>query len=151
MLQSAIITLTTFVSTSLALVYGVDSSTLVSEATYAQAKSEGFTKAIIRGYEEACGVGGQVDPNFVSSYNNARAAGITNIDAYWLYVNLCRKSMAMQLTYISARAQAQAIHASPMLLKLPKSGLHSWQTQWTLAPFGSISNPTRRFVIMCAS
>jgi hypothetical protein len=68
---------------SLALIHGVDSSALVPEATYHKAKGEGFTKAVIRGYEEACGVGGEVDPNFVGSYNNARAAGITNIDTYW--------------------------------------------------------------------
>ena len=83
MLRSTFLAVSIFASSTLALVYGVDSSTLVSEATYAKAKSEGFTKAIIRGYEEACGVGGQVDPNFVPSYNNARAAGITNIDTYW--------------------------------------------------------------------
>jgi hypothetical protein len=68
---------------SLALGYGVDSSALVPESIYAKARAEGFTKAVIRGYEEACGVGGEVDPNFVGSYNNARAAGITNIDTYW--------------------------------------------------------------------
>lgn len=45
-----------FASSAFALVYGVDSSALVPEATYAKAKAEGFTKAIIRGYEEACGV-----------------------------------------------------------------------------------------------
>jgi len=50
----AITVLVTLVSSSLALVHGVDSSTLVSEATYAKAKGEGFTKAIIRGYEEQC-------------------------------------------------------------------------------------------------
>jgi hypothetical protein len=87
MLQLAITVLVTLVSSSLALVHGVDSSTLVSEATYKKAKDEGFNKAIIRGYEEACGDGGEVDPNFVSSYKNARAAGITNIDAYWLCVD----------------------------------------------------------------
>jgi len=70
-------------SSALGLIYGVDSSALVPEATYSKAKGEGFTKAVIRGYEEACGVGGEVDPNFVSTYNNARAAGITNIDTYW--------------------------------------------------------------------
>jgi hypothetical protein len=83
MLQLAIIVLA-FISSSLALIHAVDSSTLVSRATYVKAKSEGFTKAIIRGYQEACGVRGRVDPNFVASYKNARAAGITDIDAYWL-------------------------------------------------------------------
>ena len=86
MLLPAITILTFLVSLSLALVHGVDSSTLISEATWVKVKSEGFTKAVIRGYEEACGVGGMVDPNFVASYKNARAAGITDIDAYWLYV-----------------------------------------------------------------
>ena len=55
---------------------------LVPEGTYSTAKGEGFTKAIIRAYE-AWGGGGW-DPNFIGSYNNARAVGITNIDAYWL-------------------------------------------------------------------
>lgn len=40
------------VSSAMALVHGVDSSTLVSEATYAKAKGEGFTKAIMRGYQQ---------------------------------------------------------------------------------------------------
>ncbi|KAF8965784.1 glycoside hydrolase superfamily [Flammula alnicola] len=93
------------VASSYGLVYGVDSSSLVPEATYAKALGEGFTKAIIRGYEEACGVGGEVDPNFVSSYNNARAAGYTNIDMYWFPCNgsgnNC-KSYATQLSEIAA-------------------------------------------------
>lgn len=86
MFQFAIIAIAAFASSSVALTQGVDSSTLVSEATYSTAKGEGFTKAVIRAYQEACGSGGQVDPNFVGSYNNARAAGITDIDAYWLCV-----------------------------------------------------------------
>ncbi|CAD6443645.1 f1a389cd-0d7b-446a-87e7-47133a3a7f50 [Sclerotinia trifoliorum] len=36
----------------------------------------------IRGYEQACGSGGQVDSNFVTSYKNAKAAGFTRIDSY---------------------------------------------------------------------
>jgi hypothetical protein len=72
-----------FASSALALVHGMDSSTLVSVATYSKALGEGFVKAIPRGYEEACSVGGRVDPNFVASYHNARAAGFTRIDTYW--------------------------------------------------------------------
>jgi hypothetical protein len=83
----SVVVLAVLVSSSLALVYGVDSATQVSEPLYAKAQGEGFTKAIIRGYQEACSLGGQVDPNFVSSYQNARAAGFTNIDMYWLYAN----------------------------------------------------------------
>ncbi|MCJ1398404.1 hypothetical protein MMC11_001602 [Xylographa trunciseda] len=41
-----------------------------------------YQKAVIRGYYQACASGGAVDPDFVGSYNAARAAGITNIDAY---------------------------------------------------------------------
>jgi hypothetical protein len=81
---SALVALATRASSApLSLVYGVDSSSLVPTSTYAKARSEGFTKAVIRGYQEACSVGGQVDPNFLPSYNNARAAGITDIDTYW--------------------------------------------------------------------
>jgi hypothetical protein len=83
MMLSKLALLISFTSSALALIHGVDSSSLVPEATYAKAKREGFTKAVIRGFEEACGVGGEVDPNFVPSYNNARKAGITNIDTYW--------------------------------------------------------------------
>lgn len=75
MLQSLVVALTALAASASATVYGVDSSSLVPEGTYAIAKSEGFTKVVIRGYEEACGSGGEVDPNFVDSYNNARAAG----------------------------------------------------------------------------
>jgi hypothetical protein len=101
MLSSLVILISALVTSSQALVHGVDSSTLVSEATYAKAKGEGFTKAIIRAYEEACGVGGQVDPNFVSSYKNARAAGITNIDAYWLYDNFTSNALLSHHSHMS--------------------------------------------------
>lgn len=97
MILSAVLLLA---SAAHALVHGVDSSTLLPTATYSKAHSEGFTKAVIRGYQEACGSGGRVDPNFVPSYNNAKAAGYTNIDTYWLPCNgsgnKC-KSYAQQL------------------------------------------------------
>jgi hypothetical protein len=41
-----------FASSASALLHGVDSSTLVSTATYTKAKGEGFTKAIMRGYQQ---------------------------------------------------------------------------------------------------
>lgn len=66
-----------------ALTHGVDNSALVDQGTYQKALSEGFTKVVIRGYQEACSSGGQVDPNFVTNYNNAVAAGYTDIDTYW--------------------------------------------------------------------
>ncbi|MCJ1472475.1 hypothetical protein MMC13_001123 [Lambiella insularis] len=41
-----------------------------------------YKKIIIRGYFQACGEGGAVDTNLLTSYKAARAAGITNIDSY---------------------------------------------------------------------
>ena len=123
MLRSTLLVVSAFASSTLALVYGVDSSTLVSEATYAQAKSEGFTKAIIRGYEEACGVGGEVDPNFVGSYNNARAAGITNIDTYWFpctgSTHSC-KSYATQIAEIGAIFNAHSMKIGKIWIDIEK-------------------------------
>jgi hypothetical protein len=108
MLHSAV-SLLALATSALALVYGVDSSVLVPEVAYANAKSEGFTKAIMRGFEEACGVGGEIDPNWVASYNNARAAGITNIDVYWFpctgSTHNC-KSFADQISEIGATFNA---------------------------------------------
>ncbi|CAO3629283.1 unnamed protein product [Cunninghamella echinulata] len=66
-----------------ALKHGVDNSALVPQATYKKAHGQGFTKLVIRGYQEACSIGGRVDPNFVTNYNRARAAGYTDIDTYW--------------------------------------------------------------------
>ena len=123
MLRSTLLVVSAFTSSTLALVYGVDSSTLVSEATYAKAKSEGFTKAIIRGYEEACGVGGEVDPNFVPSYNNARAAGYTNIDTYWFPCNgsghNC-KSYATQIAEIGATFNAHSMKIGKIWIDIEK-------------------------------
>jgi hypothetical protein len=103
MLRSTLIALALTTSV-LALTYATDESSLVSVATFQKAKGEGFVKTIPRGYEEACGVGGEVDPNFVANYNNARAAGITNIDAYWFpctgKTHKC-KSYAAQLSELT--------------------------------------------------
>ncbi|KZP08576.1 glycoside hydrolase family 25 protein [Athelia psychrophila] len=56
--------------------------------------------------------GGQVDPNFVGSYNNARAAGYTNIDAYWFPCsgsgNSC-KSYATQIADLGATFSAHSM------------------------------------------
>lgn len=46
------------------------------------AHGAGYGKAVIRGYQQACGSGGRVDPNFVPAYQAARAGGFTNIDGY---------------------------------------------------------------------
>ena len=101
----SLLLLPVLIASSYGLIHAVDSSQLVSEATYAKALGEGFTKAIIRGYEEACGIGGEVDPNFVPSYQNAISAGYTNIDMYWFPCNgsgnNC-KSYAEQISEIQA-------------------------------------------------
>ncbi|KIJ31414.1 glycoside hydrolase family 25 protein, partial [Sphaerobolus stellatus SS14] len=110
-------------TSALALVSAVDSSTLVSTATYTKAKGEGFTKAIIRGYEEACGIGGEVDPNFVASYKNARAAGYTDIDMYWFPCNgsgnKC-KSYATQVEEIGATFSANSMKIGTIWIDLEK-------------------------------
>ncbi|KAF5328358.1 hypothetical protein D9619_013284 [Psilocybe cf. subviscida] len=118
----SLLILSSFVYSALALISAVDSSTLVSVATYEKALGEGFTKAVIRGYEEACGSpGGEVDPNFVSSYNNARAAGYTDIDMYWFPCtganNPC-KSFATQLNEISATFNAHSMDIGTIWIDL---------------------------------
>jgi hypothetical protein len=121
MLHQTIIILVAFSSLALGLLHAVDSSTAVSQAIYATAKGEGFTKAIIRGYYEACGSGGLVDPNFVSSYRNARAAGITNIDAYWFPCtgasNSC-KSYATQLQELGATFKANSMNITTLWIDI---------------------------------
>ena len=101
--------LAVIVQRTVALIHGVDSSQLVPETTYVKALGEGFTKAVIRGYEEACGRGGEVDLNFVTTYNNARTAGYTNIDAYWFPCNgsgnNC-KSYATQISELNSTLRA---------------------------------------------
>ncbi|KAI5460878.1 glycoside hydrolase superfamily [Mariannaea sp. PMI_226] len=113
-------------STVNAIVHGVDSSTLVSEATYSKALSEGFTKAVIRGYQEACGSGGRVDPNFVPSYNNARAAGYTDIDTYWFPCtgsgNPC-KSYATQISELSQTFKANSMKIGRIWVDLEKDSV----------------------------
>lgn len=106
-----------------ALRSGVDSSQLVPMATYAKARGEGFTKAIIRVYEEACGFGGRVDPNFIPSYKNARAAGFTDIDVYWFPCNgsghNC-KSYATQISEIAATFKANSVNVGTIWLDFEK-------------------------------
>ncbi|KAG0252808.1 hypothetical protein BGZ95_006519 [Linnemannia exigua] len=72
-----------FINVANGLVHGVDSSSEVSQDIFTKAKEEGFTKAILRGYQEACSQGGRVDPTFLPTYKSARAAGITSIDTYF--------------------------------------------------------------------
>jgi hypothetical protein len=119
----SLLLLPAFIVSSYALVSAVDSSSLVPETTYAKALGEGFTKAIIRGYEEACGVGGEVDPNFVATYNNARAAGYTNIDTYWFPCNgsgnNC-KSYATQISELGATFSAHNMDIGTIWIDLEK-------------------------------
>jgi len=108
---------------SYGLIHGIDSSSLVSEADYSRARAEGFTKAIIRGYEEACGVGGEVDPNFVRSYNNARAAGYTDIDTYWFPCNGAGhncKPYATQIAELGAAFRANSMKIGRIWIDLEK-------------------------------
>jgi len=112
-----------FIASAYALIHAVDSSTLVSVATWSTAKGEGFTKAVIRGYFEACSSGGAVDPNFVPSYNNARTAGYTDIDTYWFPCNgsgnNC-KSYATQISELSATFNANHMNIGTIWIDLEK-------------------------------
>lgn len=58
----------------------------------------GYQKVVIRAYQQACGRGGQVDPNFVPAYNAAVSAGFTNIDAY---IFPCKSGPSMRCLYTS--------------------------------------------------
>ncbi|CAO3566782.1 unnamed protein product [Mortierella alpina] len=106
-----------------ALVHGVDSSKLVPQADFAKARAEGFTKAIIRAYEEACSVGGKVDPNFIQSYNNARAAGYTDIDVYWFPCNgagnAC-KSYTAQISELEATLNGNSMDVGTIWVDIEK-------------------------------
>lgn len=122
----SILLLSALVASSYGLIYAVDSSQLVSEAIYARAHGEGFTKAIIRGYEEACGVGGEVDPNFVPSYRNARAAGYTDIDMYWFPcngVNHKCKPYGTQLDEIAETFRANSMDIGTIWIDLEKDSV----------------------------
>lgn len=82
-----VVVLPVLIFPSYGLVYVIDSTDAVPEANYSQLLQAGFTRAIIRGYDSACTRGGEVNPNFVYSYVNARAAGYTDIQTYWLPCN----------------------------------------------------------------
>jgi hypothetical protein len=64
---------------------GFDVSAAQSTSFFSCMRKNGYTKAVIRAYIQGCGVGGEVDKSFMTSYNNARAAGFktpNEIDAY---------------------------------------------------------------------
>jgi len=62
-------------------VKGLDISSAPSSSFWSCAASQ-YSVIVIRGYQQACGSGGQVDSNFVSSYKAAVAAGFSRIDSY---------------------------------------------------------------------
>lgn len=72
-----------FTGIASALTHAVDSSSEVDVDTYKKALGQGFTRAIFRGYQEACSQGGRVDPTFLPSYNNAKSAGYKDFDVYF--------------------------------------------------------------------
>ncbi|KAF9051776.1 glycoside hydrolase superfamily [Panaeolus papilionaceus] len=140
------------ISVTYALVSAVDSSGLVSEATYKKAFGEGFTKAIIRGYEEACGVGGEVDPNFVASYKNARAAGYRNIDMYWFPCNGSThncKSYAAQLNAIAATFKAHSMDIGTIWIDIEKDA--SVCNNWNYGTAGNLAQAKKLISAVKAS
>jgi len=129
MFQSSLLLLPTFIVSTYAL-FAVDSSQLVPESTYITALSEGFTRAIIRGFEEACSIGGEVDPNFVTSYKNARAAGYIDIDTYWFPCNgsgnNC-KSYATQISELGSTFTANSMDIGTIWIDLEQDSVcNNW-------------------------
>lgn len=59
-----------------------DLSSAQSSSFWTCAAGKGIKKVIPRGYTQACGSGGAVDPNLATTYKAAKAVGITSIDAY---------------------------------------------------------------------
>jgi hypothetical protein len=112
---------------------------LVSVATYTKAKGQGFTKAVIRGYQEACGSGGRVDPNFVQTYKNARSAGYTDIDMYWFPCtgsgNAC-KSFATQISEISQTFNANSMNIGRIWIDFEKDSVCN---NWNYGTSGNLS------------
>ena len=82
-----VLVLSVLTLSSYGLISAVDSTDAVTEAEYSGALKGGFTRAIIRGYDSFCGGGGEVNPNFVAAYQNAVAAGYTDIQTYFLPCN----------------------------------------------------------------
>ena len=145
----SLLILPAFIGLSYGLIFAVDSSELVSEAIYKKALGEGFTKAVIRGYEEACGVGGEVDPNFVSSYNNARAAGYTNIDTYWFPCNgsghNC-KSYSTQISELGATFKAHSMDIGTIWIDLEKDSICNNVSYMTYEPQIQVVTSTWFFI-----
>jgi hypothetical protein len=82
-----VLVLPSLILSSYALIMAIDHTDEISVATYADFLKQGFTRVIIRAYNSACETGGEVNPAFIPSYNNARAAGITDIQGYVLLCN----------------------------------------------------------------
>jgi len=66
-----------------ATVKALDLSAPQTTSIWTCVQKQGFLKGIPRLYQEACGLGGRIDPAFITSYNQIRASGITNIDGYF--------------------------------------------------------------------
>ncbi|KAI9784699.1 MAG: hypothetical protein M1816_000764 [Peltula sp. TS41687] len=77
--QAAPVTTTTNVQD---LLRGLDVSQAQSADFFPCVRKVGYEKIIIRAYQQACGVGGKTDPNFLQTYQAAKGAGFLDIDAY---------------------------------------------------------------------
>ena len=86
-LQCFVLVLPVLIPLSYGLISAVDSTDAITKVDYSAVLKGGFTRAIIRGYDSACTSGGEVNPNFVTAYQNAVAAGYTDIHTYWLPCN----------------------------------------------------------------
>ena len=100
---------------SSALIMAIDHTDVISVADYSNYLKQGITRAIIRASNSACDIGGEVNPSFVPSYNNARQAGFTDIQGYVLLCNgnniTACKSYQAQINEIEA-----AISSNKMII-----------------------------------
>lgn len=62
----------------------IDTTDATSFSDYQTALAQDYSRAIILGYDSSCTFHGNVDPNFVTGYQNAVAAGFSDIHTSWL-------------------------------------------------------------------
>ncbi|PWW71892.1 Glycoside Hydrolase Family 25 protein [Tuber magnatum] len=73
----------TLIGSAQAVVKALDLSQPQGTSVWTCVQGQSFLKGVPRLYQEACGIGGRIDPNFITSYNQIRASGIKDIDGYF--------------------------------------------------------------------
>ncbi|KAG0641637.1 glycoside hydrolase superfamily [Tuber brumale] len=139
-LTSAILlALGTLIGNAQAVVKALDLSSPQGTSVWTCVQGQSFLKAVPRLYQEACLLGGRIDPNFIKSYNQIRASGITNIDGYFFPCTGLRhncKSPQEQVNEIVHFLAAEDISVKRLWLDLeppsPSSPCQGWNYGTTL-------------------